>query len=607
MTTSDITNAHRPVVLFCVSSLGLGHATRTLPIIRAFLDDHEVHVMSAGDALTLLKTEIASHPVTFHECREYPPLQRGVGIMYVLHLIVDSLKTVWAIHNEHTFVMELARTIKPDYIISDGRYGAYLKGVPSFLISHQISFLTPKRVAWFRALVDRVNAHFLRKFDRVFIPDYEDEQFSLAGNLSHVSTLERIPHEYIGILSSLERQDTPRDIDTLFSVGGFLSRHKPDRTQKLLGHAQELTGATAFILGNMGSEEERFAPSNVDVYASVTGDLRQQLFSRAQFVVTRGGYTTIMDLVELGIPGHLLPTEGQVEQEYLAEYLQAKNLFTATSFDTLTPSHIEQARTQVGVVLVPSRTKEAVSRVRAIVTASARSTFISIVIPAHNEEKYLGETLACIQHLNYPHDRFEVLVVENGSTDGTLAVARESAGDNVTVYTSPKGVSRAKNIGLSNISEESEWVVFLDADTHLAPSFLSEVDHFMRDRRNRAYTVGTTVVYPWGNTSRTACAWFVFYNIGHWLTKTSFSIVLMKASLRDRVRFDESVEFAEDLTFMHELEAYGRFLFLRTKAVATSTRRFDTIGWVRLFFRWNWEAVVLSRTKHKTDPYQVIR
>ena len=72
--------------------------------------------------------------------------------------------------------------------------------------------------------------------------------------------------------------------------------------------------------------------------------------------------------------------------------------------------------------------------------------FFSIIIPAYNEEKYLQDTLLCLTRLSYPQDRFEVIVVENGSTDRTYDIARSVTGAPIRVIQStPAGVSRARN------------------------------------------------------------------------------------------------------------------------------------------------------------------
>jgi glycosyltransferase involved in cell wall biosynthesis len=70
----------------------------------------------------------------------------------------------------------------------------------------------------------------------------------------------------------------------------------------------------------------------------------------------------------------------------------------------------------------------------------------SIIIPAHNEEKYIGATLEHITSLSYPTELYEVIVVENGSADRTLDIAKQFEGGNIRVYKNEKtAVSAAKN------------------------------------------------------------------------------------------------------------------------------------------------------------------
>ena len=91
------------------------------------------------------------------------------------------------------------------------------------------------------------------------------------------------------------------------------------------------------------------------------------------------------------------------------------------------------------------------------------------------------------------------------------------------------------------------------------------------------------------------------------MTKTSFAIALMRASLRTEVHFDPELSMGEDLKFIDELLHYGKFLYLDTDNVLTSTRRFDRVGWFRLFIEWNWHALVIAKTKNRTKEYKPIR
>jgi len=53
---------------------------------------------------------------------------------------------------------------------------------------------------------------------------------------------------------------------------------------------------------------------------------------------------------------------------------------------------------------------------------------VSIIIPALNEERVIARCLESIAQLDFPHDQFEVIVVDNGSTDATLQIAESFAG-----------------------------------------------------------------------------------------------------------------------------------------------------------------------------------
>jgi glycosyltransferase involved in cell wall biosynthesis len=94
---------------------------------------------------------------------------------------------------------------------------------------------------------------------------------------------------------------------------------------------------------------------------------------------------------------------------------------------------------------------------------------ISIIIPALNEEKMIGRCLESLTQLAFARDRFEVLIVDNGSRDRTLAIA-ESFKDrlNLKVLQQPAvRISALRNLGARSAS--GDILAFLDADC-LAPA-----------------------------------------------------------------------------------------------------------------------------------------
>jgi glycosyltransferase involved in cell wall biosynthesis len=87
--------------------------------------------------------------------------------------------------------------------------------------------------------------------------------------------------------------------------------------------------------------------------------------------------------------------------------------------------------------------------------------FVSIIVPIKNEERRLPQLLSALEALDYPRDRFEIIVADNGSTDRTVAIAREAQG--VEVCIEPTGGSyAARNAGLR--VARGEVIAFTDSD-----------------------------------------------------------------------------------------------------------------------------------------------
>ncbi|UCE62253.1 MAG: glycosyltransferase family 2 protein [Phycisphaerales bacterium] len=127
--------------------------------------------------------------------------------------------------------------------------------------------------------------------------------------------------------------------------------------------------------------------------------------------------------------------------------------------------------------------------------APVRWPFVSIVVPAHNEERAVGQTVSSYRRQDY--EEFEVIVVDDESTDNTPHILRELQAQhaNLTVISGSAppegwlGKPNALQIGLE--AAEGEWILFVDADVTYAPDLL---------RRAMAYVLeqdyGMLVVWP---------------------------------------------------------------------------------------------------------------
>lgn len=606
---------YTPRALFAISSLGLGHATRSLVVIREFLSQgYHVTLVSTGNSLSFLRMELSSESaVEFLEMQDYPPLERGTGWRLYAYLLIDLLKTWRIIHAEHRTVRRIGNDY--DFIFSDGRYGFYHAWTPAFILSHQIAFMPPKGLRETSWLTEHVNTAALRRFDRILIPDFPYPNANLAGNLAHTPSLHRCKHTYIGILSSYPHLDTEKTIDFLFIISGYLLEHKDSFIRSLLDQARKLPGRKVFVLGNAKGDAaayDAWRQPDLEIYPVASGSLRQTLFSQAQCVISRAGYTTIMDLAEHGKRALLIPTPNQTEQEYLAFYLGGLEHYIVREQGMINDldKALEACR-HTRLFEPPWRTQESLARLKDAMSAQLRKHFISIVVPAHNEERELGETLNCLLKQRYPADRMEIIVVENGSTDATLEIAKHYADDpnnagRIRLLQSETGVSRARNVGLAEVSRESEWIVFCDADTHLGPNFLHHLNTWLNRHGEEGLSIGTASVRPHRSTHLYARAWFVFFDWIHRLTKSSFAIQIARAPVARGIGFHESLHFAEDLLFIKECRRYGKFFFLPTDQVSTSTRRFESRGYLRQSLRWVVEALLPMRLK-LSRKYHVIR
>ncbi|MHB1229794.1 MAG: glycosyltransferase [Halothiobacillus sp.] len=613
-------NALKPTVislraLFAVSSLGLGHATRSLVLINAFLaQGYQITIVSTGNALAFLRLELADNPaIDWQDREDYPPLERGTGWRFYRFLIFDLFKTWVLIQKEHRQFEHSATEY--DFVFSDGRYGFYSRWTPSFILSHQIAFIPPKGLQEISWLSDHLNATALKKFDQIFIPDYPCPSSNLTGNLSHTPVLNDAKNQYIGILSSYPHLEINQDIDYLFVISGYLQEHKETFVKNLLLQARYLPGIKVFILGDPAANIEQYAEfqkDNLIIHPLASGQLRQELFGRAKCIISRAGYTTVMDLVEHSKQALLIPTPNQTEQEYLGYYLDSLKHFVTREqkegFDLTAALH-EITETQL--FSPPWRTEESVEHILESISGLLYKNFFTIIIPAHNEAAELGRTLDAVLAQRYPADRFEVIIVENGSTDATWEIAERYAVSSdspvsLQVLRSELGVSNAKNAGLSRVSIHSEWVIFCDADTQLAPHALHQINTWINRHGSMGLSVGTTRVLPAQPARLYARWWFIIYDIIHRVTRSSYAVQVARTPIARGIGFDPELRFSEDLVFIRECRRYGRFFFIPSNQVATSVRRFEARGYFRQGLRWLVESLMPMRMK-KLRGYDVIR
>lgn len=315
-------NNAKPVVFVAPLDWGLGHATRCIPIIDELLKiGCDVIIAAEGKQAHLLKLEF---PKATHVFIKGYHLRFGKNRQKTIwKLFFQIPKILTAIKQENHWLRDFTKHNKVDIIISDNRYGLYHPSLRSVFITHQLLIKTP-----FNKLIDkwlqRINYRFINRFHECWVPDTEKGD-GLAGELSHPAALPRIPISYLGALSRLKSGDTANHFIKLMVI---LSGPEPQRTlleEKLYKHAKKLNHSTIIVRG-LPAEPEKVnkQDGSIQFYNHLPASELQSLIHKAQIIICRPGYSTVMDLLPIGKKCIFIPTPGQSEQEYLAKYLTAK-------------------------------------------------------------------------------------------------------------------------------------------------------------------------------------------------------------------------------------------------------------------------------------------
>ncbi|MCK4669624.1 MAG: hypothetical protein KAT43_00350 [Nanoarchaeota archaeon] len=305
-------------VLFGTCTWGLGHATRDLPLIKALLrKKHSVTIATSGRSLEFLKKEVPE--CHFIDFPDYPLPYTKKAMLFPIKFTSYLPRMFKAVKQERRRFRQLLHKNRYDLVVADCRYGFSSKRVPCYFMSHQLRFIVPKRIKFAENTMEVMNYALSREFKKVLVPD--NKGFNMTGDLSHnLKFFDEYDVEYLGILSSMERMKVKQDIDYFISISG----PEPQRTifqEKVLKQAKDLDGDVVITLGKPELEFTK-RKDNVLIHSCLSVKQQQEMMNRAKLVISRSGYTTMMDLAHLGKKALYIPTLGQTEQIYLSDYHQ---------------------------------------------------------------------------------------------------------------------------------------------------------------------------------------------------------------------------------------------------------------------------------------------
>jgi uncharacterized protein (TIGR00661 family) len=180
-------------------------------------------------------------------------------------------------------------------------------------------------------LSSKIHSIIINKYKECWVPDAEGTP-NLSGKLGHIENT-NLKIKYLGVLSRLNYKKLKKQYDVMV----LLSGPEPQRTmleEKLLSEFKEYPKKVVFVKGKVEAEQKMEQIGNVTVYNYMQATQLEKTINQSEMVLSRSGYTTVMDLAKLKKKAFFIPTPGQFEQEYLAIQLAEDGLVpTATQED----------------------------------------------------------------------------------------------------------------------------------------------------------------------------------------------------------------------------------------------------------------------------------
>ncbi len=310
-------------VLVAPLDWGLGHATRCIPLIETLLQEgFEVWLAGSGPSGKLLATEFPNLPyqeIPAHRI-QYSKTKQG----FKWTMIGQLPKLLRQVQAERSWLENFLKHQPIDIILSDNRYGIHHPSTHNILITHQVGPRSGLSKGADRILA-RIHARLMKQFNACWVPDHAGHP-NLSGLLGHPTHQPPIPIHYIGPLSRFKYNPAPV-IEKKITI--VLSGPEPQRTlleEKCLRELSTWDGPVTLVRGLPYNASPIAAPTHWKVFDHLPTQPLQEEMEESERIIARCGYSTLMDLAALQKRAILIPTPGQPEQEYLADWIREQKL-----------------------------------------------------------------------------------------------------------------------------------------------------------------------------------------------------------------------------------------------------------------------------------------
>lgn len=287
--------------------------------------NHNVIIASGEKHLALFRNETEGLPYI-----NFPGFSPGYSriLPQYLALLLRTPVLFYHIISEHRRLKKIIKEYSVDIVISDNRFGLWNRKVTTAYVTHMPRIPFPKLFRFLEFTGIAMHRAVIKKYDFCFIPDLPGDK-NLTGRLSHGFRLSKNVR-FIGILSRFKfRTEAERQIKQYNTV--ILSGPEPQREMlrvRLTELLRNREPETVFLEGKPENDPVVLRDGNIIRYNHLPAGEMEAIIRESGGIIIRSGYSTIMDLVRLNCSALLIPTPGQTEQEYLADYLSEQEMFS---------------------------------------------------------------------------------------------------------------------------------------------------------------------------------------------------------------------------------------------------------------------------------------
>lgn len=301
---------HSKKVFLSPLDWGLGHCARLIPIIKELIDNKcEVYLgvneeqkqFFENESLEIQLLDFAGYDFKIPEKNwEWNFLLQSPKLIKKIDLESDLLKNL---HSEHGF----------DIVISDHRYGCRIENVTSIFLTHQLN--VPGKLL--KKQINSLHKKYLSQFNFIWV--YDDER-NVAGELSVSNEFSNTQN--IGVRSRFSIDHIKKKYDALIIVSGP-EPHRSNFRKLMLSRFDNSEYKIAMLGADVSGDLDR-SEGNIDFVSHGSTEEMNELINSADVIISKIGYTTLMDVISLEKKAILCPTKGQGEQQYLANLHKGK-------------------------------------------------------------------------------------------------------------------------------------------------------------------------------------------------------------------------------------------------------------------------------------------